>query len=276
MTHCKFRTRFVTTLAALTFPALALAQGSGSSSQGSSSPAPGNADQSADQSGSARGNSNQGSNHQGSNHQGGSAQGSPTQPPHAGQPQGSSTRQGSATGTQNRAGDSMQATDPSMGSSAMNAGGSSQAMIDPTQIQKVFGSDATLVDLKSLGPDETRRLQQSLKDRGLYQGTVDGMFGPQTRAALSALISQQYSLNQRLINQGQITGPVATSIGLDTQGVAPVSGRDLSAPRQQQPMPQNAGQPPRQQAPQDRNSPTYPQAPQTGEPDMQPAPQNPR
>jgi peptidoglycan hydrolase-like protein with peptidoglycan-binding domain len=169
----------------------------------------------------------------------------------------------------------MSATDPSMGSAAMNAGGSSQAMIDPTQIQKVFGTEATLVDLKSLGTDETRRLQQSLKDRGLYQGTVDGVFGPQTRAALSALISQQYALNQRLINQGQITGPVATSIGLDTQGVTPVTGTDLSAPRQQQPMPSNAGQQ-RQQAPQNRNSPTYPQAPQTGESDMQPAPQNPR
>jgi peptidoglycan hydrolase-like protein with peptidoglycan-binding domain len=168
----------------------------------------------------------------------------------------------------------MSPTDPSMGS--MNAGGSAQGMIDPTQIQKVFGTDATLVDLKSLGTDETRRLQQSLKDRGLYQGTVDGVFGPQTRAALSALISQQYALNQRLINQGQITGPVATSIGLDTQGVAPVSGTDLSAPRQQPPMPSNAGQPQRQQPQPNRNSPTYPQAPQTGESDMQPAPQNPR
>jgi putative peptidoglycan binding protein len=268
MTHYKFRTRIVTTLAALTFPALALAQGSGNSSAGSSSPAPGNADQSS----SAQGNSNQGSNQQGSH-----AQGSPAQAPQ--QTHGTSTTRQGATGTQSRAGDSTSPTDPSMGSTSMgsmNAGGSAQGMIDPTQIQKVFGTDATLVDLKSLGTDETRRLQQSLKDRGLYQGTVDGVFGPQTRAALSALISQQYALNQRLINQGQITGPVATSIGLDTQGVAPVSGTDLSAPRQQQPMPSNAGQPRRQQPQPNRNSPTYPQAPQTGESDMQPAPQNPR
>jgi putative peptidoglycan binding protein len=275
MTHYKFRTRVVTTLAALTFPALALAQGSGSSSQGSSSPAPGNADQSS----SAQGSSNQGSSNQGSStardHQGSNAQGRPAQAPQAGQTQGSSSTRQGATGTQGRAGDSMSATDPSMGS--MNAGGNAQGMIDPTQIQKVFGTDATLVDLKSLGTDETRRLQQSLKDRGLYQGTVDGVFGPQTRAALSALISQQYALNQRLINQGQITGPVATSIGLDTQGVAPVSGTDLSAPRQQPMPPSNSGQPQRQQPQPNRNSPTYPQAPATGgESDMQPAPQNPR
>jgi peptidoglycan hydrolase-like protein with peptidoglycan-binding domain len=167
-------------------------------------------------------------------------------------------------------------TDPSMGSSSMNTAGSAPGTIDPTQIQKVFGSDATLVDLKSLGMDETRRLQQALKDRGLYQGTVDGVFGPQTRAALSSLISQQYALNQRLVNQGQITGPVAESIGLNMQGVAPVSGTDLSAPpsQQQQPMPPNAGEPRRQQPQPSPNSPTYPQ---TGESDMQqPAPQNPR
>lgn len=47
---------------------------------------------------------------------------------------------------------------------------------------------ALLVDwaFTSWHDDPTKALQQSLADRGLYAGAVDGAFGPKTRAALSA------------------------------------------------------------------------------------------
>jgi hypothetical protein len=98
--------------------------------------------------------------------------------------------------------------------------------IDPAEVQRVFGTDATVVDLQTLGPEQIRSVQQSLQERGLYKGAIDGVYGPQTRAGLKAMLNQQHSLNQRLINQGQVTGPLASSIGIQQSDIAPVAGSD--------------------------------------------------
>jgi len=104
--------------------------------------------------------------------------------------------------------------------------------IDPAEVQRVFGTDATLVDLQSLGPDQIRSVQQSLKDRGHYTGPIDGVYGPQTRAGLSAVLAQQYSLNQRLINQGRVTGSLASSLGIQQSDMATVGGTDARSGQQ--------------------------------------------
>jgi len=109
------------------------------------------------------------------------------------------------------------------------SGNPDQASIDPAQVQKVFGMDVALIDLKALNRDQIKQLQQRLQERGLYRGKIDGAMGPQTRNALSGLMAQQYSLNQRLMNQGQITEQFASSIGVDTHGRAPVTGVDLNS-----------------------------------------------
>jgi len=108
------------------------------------------------------------------------------------------------------------------------SGNPDQTGIDPAQVQKVFGMDVALIDLKALNKDQIKQLQQRLQERGLYHGKIDGAMGPQTRNALSGLMAQQYSLNQRLMNQGQITEQFASSIGVDTHGRAPVTGVDLN------------------------------------------------
>jgi hypothetical protein len=118
----------------------------------------------------------------------------------------------------------MKATDEAQNRS----GNPDQAGIDPAQVQKVFGMDVALIDLKALNKDQIKQLQQRLQERGLYRGKIDGAMGPQTRNALSGLMAQQYSLNQRLMNQGQITEQFASSIGVDTHGRAPVTGVDLN------------------------------------------------
>lgn len=112
------------------------------------------------------------------------------------------------------------------GAQKQRALGGAQQSIDPSEVQKVFGTEASLIDLRSLGAEEIRSVQQSLQERGHYRGQVDGVVGPQTRAALNALLADQYALNQRLINQGQIAGQLAASLGIDAQGVSPVSGSD--------------------------------------------------
>lgn len=104
-----------------------------------------------------------------------------------------------------------------------------QQNIDPSQIQKVFGTDATLIDIKSLNSEDVRQLQQTLQQRGHYRGELDGVVGPQTRAALRAVLAEQFALNQRLINQGQLTEQLASSIGIDAQGVSPVRGIDMGS-----------------------------------------------
>jgi hypothetical protein len=127
----------------------------------------------------------------------------------------------------------------------MNPTGSLDSAIDPAQVQKVFGMDVALIDLKTLNKDQVKQLQQRLQERGFYRGKVDGAMGPQTRNALTGLLAQQYALNQRLANQGQITEQFASSIGMDTRGRAPVTGVDRSAPAVQYP-PANAPTPPNQ------------------------------
>jgi hypothetical protein len=201
MSQSKIRTRILTSAAALMlWPALALAQ-SGSTSaptQGSQgqSDTSGQAAPSTDSSSSSSSSQmdrNQGSGSDSSDMSGRAQQGSMTS-----QKQASMPNAPSSTG------------------------------IDPAEVQKVFGSDVSLIDLASLDNEQVKSLQQQLQDRGHYRGNVDGIVGPKTRAALTALLAQQYSLEQRLVNQGQITDEIATSLGVDAQGRTPVSGIDMS------------------------------------------------
>lgn len=124
---------------------------------------------------------------------------------------------------------------PSFDMNRPGAAPPSEPAIDPGQVQKVFGMDVSLIDLKSLNSDQIKQLQQSLSERGFYRGKVDGLMGPQTKNALSGLMAQQFALNQRLVSQGRITEQFAASIGMDTMGRAPVSGVDS------EPVPSQAG-----------------------------------
>jgi Putative peptidoglycan binding domain len=119
----------------------------------------------------------------------------------------------------------------------LNPNGNLDPAIDPAQVQRVFGMDVSLIDLKTLNKDQVKQLQQRLQERGFYRGKVDGAMGPQTRNALTGLLAQQYALNQRLANQGQITEQFASSIGMDTHGRAPVTGVDLKDSPAQPPAP---------------------------------------
>jgi hypothetical protein len=119
----------------------------------------------------------------------------------------------------------------------MNPSAMTPDAIDPAQVQKVFGMDVSLIDLKTLNKDQIKQLQQRLQERGFYRGKVDGAMGPQTRNALTGLMAQQYALNQRLANQGQITEQFAASIGMDTHGRAPVTGVDQNDQATQHPAP---------------------------------------
>jgi hypothetical protein len=98
-----------------------------------------------------------------------------------------------------------------------------QRPIDPAEVQQVFGQQASLIDIKSLSADESKNLQQRLKDLGYYKGEVDGKAGPQTKAALNSLVRSQFVLTQRLVEQGQIPSQLASTVGLRSD-IMPTSG----------------------------------------------------
>jgi hypothetical protein len=93
-------------------------------------------------------------------------------------------------------------------------GDRSSSPIDPSEVQRVFGSDVELIALSSLAPGQVTRLQLRLRDLGHYLGRIDGIAGAQTRAALQGYTRSQFALKQRLLQQNQLTTDLAEQLGV--------------------------------------------------------------
>lgn len=105
------------------------------------------------------------------------------------------------------------------------------ATIDRSEVQRVFGTDARLIALDSLDAGTITRMQTRLRELGHYRGPVDGIAGPQTRAALGAYARAQLSLKQRLIQQNQLTTDMAEQLGVEpsTRQTMPRSLPDMGS-----------------------------------------------
>jgi putative peptidoglycan binding protein len=136
-------------------------------------------------------------------------------------------------------------TRPSANASATDSSMAQQQQqpraIDPREVQQVFGQQASLIDLKSLSAEDTKNLQQRLKDLGYYQAEVDGVAGPRTKSALNALVRSQFVLTQRLVEQGQMPSQLADTLGVRSD-IMPTSG-SMKQDMQPQTTPRTNGQP---------------------------------
>jgi peptidoglycan hydrolase-like protein with peptidoglycan-binding domain len=59
---------------------------------------------------------------------------------------------------------------------------------------------------------DVRKAQQTLTDKGYYSGQVDGIMGPQTRAAL-----KRYQAEEKLSSDGRFTRETAEHMGIATK-----------------------------------------------------------
>lgn len=106
-------------------------------------------------------------------------------------------------------------TSSSRTSSTSGSTSGERAAIDPSEVQRVFGSDTRLIAIDSLDAATVTRMQARLQELGHYHGPVDGIAGPQTRAAIGAYSRAQQALKQRLIQQNQLTTDLAEQLGVE-------------------------------------------------------------
>jgi hypothetical protein len=104
---------------------------------------------------------------------------------------------------------------PAPGASAKRTGAPrARSEINAQEVEHVLGRSAKLVSLDALDAAQVTLLQQRLRERGFYLARIDGIAGPQTRAALEALVRERFEFGQRLLRQGQMTSELAELVGL--------------------------------------------------------------
>jgi peptidoglycan hydrolase-like protein with peptidoglycan-binding domain len=74
------------------------------------------------------------------------------------------------------------------------------------------------------GPEQVRQAQQALKGKGQYDGEVDGVMGPKTRAALKA-----YQQAEGLKPTGQLDGQTMAKLGVSDAASPSASPRPPTA-----------------------------------------------
>ena len=97
-----------------------------------------------------------------------------------------------------------------------------RAEVDAELSQPAPSADGANWDTR-LGRSQIERLQQELSSRGVYHGPIDGLVGPQTRAAL-----QNFQAQQGLPAHARLDARTRHALGLEPE-VQPVSGDDASA-----------------------------------------------
>ncbi len=117
-----------------------------------------------------------------------------------------------------------------------------QAPMEGQQQQSEAGQQEQPGMEGQLSLEQKKQLQRELQEQGFYQGNIDGIVGPQTRAAV-----RQFQQQAELAGNGQLTQETVDELGLNLQ--EPVSGAEQEQqmgqqdPSQQQMQPGAAEEP---------------------------------
>lgn len=91
------------------------------------------------------------------------------------------------------------------------------------------GSGESQHDLAGLSSEQVRELQVRLQERGYYAGEIDGVAGPQTRAALRQFFQRQ----TQLVTQGKVTESALSAFGMAASEIEPVRGTENPNPQRE-------------------------------------------
>lgn len=92
----------------------------------------------------------------------------------------------------------------------------------PKEVEQQSGMESeTSFDVKSLEGQQAMKLQEKLKEQGLYHGQIDGKIGPLTQEAL-----RKFQEQKGFGASGKLDSQTAAALGLDTSDIQPVSGQD--------------------------------------------------
>jgi peptidoglycan hydrolase-like protein with peptidoglycan-binding domain len=110
-------------------------------------------------------------------------------------------------------------------SPAIATGTDEQAQGERTQSERPEPNEQRHSSLSKLNQEQVERLQRQLQQRGHYEGSIDGIAGPKTSAAV-----RSFQVGRGLANSGQLDDETMTALGLDFER-EPVRGTEM--PEQQ-------------------------------------------
>lgn len=104
-------------------------------------------------------------------------------------------------------------------------GGEQAQGTESKDVGEAAAGQASAGQMKSveLSKDQKKQLQRELQNRGHYQGEIDGIIGPQTRAAL-----KEFQEQQNLTSSGEADQQTLSALGLDLSERQPVAGSDTA------------------------------------------------
>jgi peptidoglycan hydrolase-like protein with peptidoglycan-binding domain len=117
-------------------------------------------------------------------------------------------------------------TDPkgSTGTSGTTGGtGAAGTMDSGKQGAKPDRADTRGKAVGGMGKEQLKKAQQALKDKGLYEGEVDGVMGPKTREAL-----REFQKNENIQQTGRLDRETMSKLGLQASTGASDTGAAAS------------------------------------------------
>jgi peptidoglycan hydrolase-like protein with peptidoglycan-binding domain len=98
---------------------------------------------------------------------------------------------------------------------------------EPADFERRADTESATFELSNLSSEQVLQMQQRLFDLGHYDGEVDGVIGPMTRAALRSFFHEQLEFTAR----GKLSESAMMALGIDSEGYEPLDIDVQDSPR---------------------------------------------